>query len=352
MKIIHCADIHLGSRIDSRFPKELSERRKAEVRASFKRMVDFARDNGVKAILISGDLFDSDKPFKKDRDFFLSIVERNPSVDFLYLRGNHDEQGDGGEYPNLKTFSGEWQSYTYENLTISGIEIAGENASSLYSTLALDENKLNIVALHGQTGAVSGVDKVNLTKLRGKFIDYLALGHIHEHAFGKLDERGVWAYSGCLEGRGFDETGRKGFVLLEIDDKIAPQFIPFSQNPIERIELTVTGLTDAYAVEQLARKEFTFLPSTIYRLVLKGEMDAQVDDLAKDVQKMLGCDCAYLSVKDETEKKIDFAAYDTDKTLKGEFVRTVYESTELSDEEKARVIAYGLKALAGREIDV
>ena len=81
-------------------------------------------------------------------------------------------------------------------------------------------------------------------------------------------------------------------------------------------------------------------------------MDAQVDDLAKDVQKLLAQDCAYLSVKDETEKKIDFAAYDGDKTLKGEFVRTVYENKDMSAEEKARVIAYGLKALAGREIDV
>jgi DNA repair exonuclease SbcCD nuclease subunit len=310
-------------------------------------MVDFARDNGVKAILISGDLFDSDKPFKKDKDFFLSIVERNPSVDFLYLRGNHDEQGDGGEYPNLKTFSGEWQSYTYENLTISGIEIAGENASSLYSTLALDENKLNIVSLHGQTGAVSGVDKVNLTKLRGKFIDYLALGHIHEHAFGKLDERGVWAYSGCLEGRGFDETGRKGFVLLEIDDKIAPQFIPFSQNPIERLELTVTGLSDAYAVEQLARKEFTFLPSTIYRLVLKGEMDAQVDDLAKDVQKMLGGDCAYLSVKDETEKALHLEKYEGQVCVEWEFIQLVQGNKNLTEKQKKEVISMGLKALSG-----
>ena len=351
MKIIHCADIHLGSKIDSRFPKEISEKRKQEVRNSFARMVDYANKQGVKIILIVGDLFDGEKPLKKDRDFFLSIVERNPSIDFLYLRGNHDERGEAAVLPNLKTFAKEWTSYDYEKAVISGIEIAGENASAMYSTLALDERRLNIVALHGQTGAVSGVDKVNLNKLRGKFIDYLALGHIHEYGSGELDKRGVWVYSGCLEGRGFDETGVKGFVLLDVEEEVSARFVPFSEKPIEKVELTVTGLSDAYAVERLARKNIPFSPSVIYRLELVGEMDAQVDELASDVQRALEGSCLYLSVKDRTLKKIDLTAYDADKSLKGEFVRTVYASNEYSEEEKARIVAYGLKALSGREVD-
>lgn len=351
MKIIHCADIHLGSKIDSRFPKEISELRRAEVRSSLKRMVDYAAQNGVKAVLIAGDLFDGEKPRTKDKDFFFSIVERNPSIDFFYLRGNHDEQGEHGEYPNLKTFSKEWKSYSYGGVTVSGIETAGENASSLYSTLSLREGNLNIVTLHGQISPSSGVDKVNLGKLRGKYIDYLALGHIHEHSEGRLDERGAWAYSGCLEGRGFDETGKKGFILLNIEEKITAQFVPFSENPIEKRELEVSGLTDAYAVERLARRQIDFSPSTVYRLELVGEVDAQADELAGDLQKLLSSSCLYLSIKDRTVKKIDVRAYDDDKSLKGEFVRTVYASNAFSDDEKAKIIAYGLKALAGREVD-
>ena len=49
-------------------------------------------------------------------------------------------------------------------------------------------------------------------------IDYLALGHIHSYKCHKLDKRGVYCYSGCLEGRGFDECGDKGFVLLETEE--------------------------------------------------------------------------------------------------------------------------------------
>ena len=42
MKIIHTADIHLGSRMDSRFSKEIANERKAELRNTFKRLVEYA----------------------------------------------------------------------------------------------------------------------------------------------------------------------------------------------------------------------------------------------------------------------------------------------------------------------
>lgn len=58
-------------------------------------------------------------------------------------------------------------------------------------------------------------ENLNLNRLRGKGIDYLALGHIHQHREEKLDDRGIYVYSGCLDGRGFDECGEKGFVLVE-----------------------------------------------------------------------------------------------------------------------------------------
>ena len=90
MKIIHTADIHLGSRMDSKFNKEIANERKAELRNTFKRLVEYAKDNGVSLIMLCGDMFDSDRPFKKDKDFFYSVVTANPDIDFLYLKGNHD----------------------------------------------------------------------------------------------------------------------------------------------------------------------------------------------------------------------------------------------------------------------
>ena len=100
MKIIHCADIHLGSKIDSSFPREISAKRKEAVRNTFKRLVTYAKSSGVKIILLSGDVFDGDSPFKKDKEFFFSVVANNPENDFLYLRGYHDINGEMCELEN------------------------------------------------------------------------------------------------------------------------------------------------------------------------------------------------------------------------------------------------------------
>lgn len=351
MKIIHTADIHLGSKINS-FPKEVSIARKEEVRNSFKRMVDYANSNGVKAIIISGDLFDSDKPLVKDKEFFYSVVSNNPKIDFIYLKGNHDILGDAKQFDNLKTFTNEWSSYQYGNLLISGVEMVKENATSIYSTLNLDGKYLNIVMLHGEVGDSSGLNKINLSKLRGKNVDYLALGHYHTNLFEKLDDRGVYAYSGCLEGRGYDETGNKGFVLLDITDKIDYEFIPFSNNKISLLTVDVSSLKDAYEIYLNAKAVGNFDKNGIYRLELVGELNATLDGVEKDLQKYLSSDALYIDVKDLTRKKIDVSKYEGDSSIKGEFVRTVYKAEHLTDEEKSKILAYGLKALSGVEVDL
>ncbi len=344
--MIHCADVHLGAKIDG-FPKEVSEERKAEVRNTFLRMVEFAKENDVSLILLAGDIFDREKPYKKDADFFYGVVESNPQIDFLYLRGNHDETGERRELPNLKTFGTEWRYYRYGNLTVAGIEIEKSNARSYYSTLALNEKDVNIVTLHGQIG-----DEINLVKLREKNIDYLALGHIHAHSEGKLDDRGRYAYSGCLEGRGFDETGVKGFVLIEAEEKLSFAFYPFSKRAIERYQIDVSSLSEGWAMAKRAKAQIPFQKENIYRVELVGEVDAEVEEFAADVRRYLEGECAFLSVKDCTKKKIDYAAYEYDISLRGEFVRAVRDSEDYTDEEKAQIVAYGLKALEGREVDV
>lgn len=347
MKIIHCADIHLGSKIDGTFPREIAVKRKEAVRNTFKRLVSYAKTNGVKIILLSGDVFDGDNPFKKDKEFFFSVVANNPGIDFLYLRGNHDINGERDGYENLKTFSDVWTKYVYDGVTVCGIEMTGENCTSLYSTLDLEKDGCNIVMLHGQTASSAGKDKINLSKLKDKNIDYLALGHVHEYKRGALDGRGEWAYSGCLEGRGFDETGAKGFVELDIKDgKISTAFIPFAENETIEKPVDITGVNDAYAASLKVKEEVALDKKNVFRILLTGEVDFTVDDLVSDVEKYLSNDCLYVRVKDRTRKKIDVRAYDGDTSLKGEFVRTVYAS-DYTEEEKAKIISYGLKALSG-----
>ncbi len=353
IKIIHTADIHLGSKINANLTGEKMERRRLEVRETFMRLVDYANKNGVKVIMLCGDVFESDNPFKKDKDWFYNIVEKHPNIDFLYLRGNHDSNSESPlnkEFSNLILFSEDWSYKRYDNVVIGGIELKETNKKSLYSTLNFEEDTINIAMLHGNISSTEGKDNILINKLKDKNINYLALGHIHAYSQEKLDGRGVYAYSGCLEGRGYDELGEKGFVLLTIDSKIESQFIPFSKRQVVEVEVDITDILDVYSVYKKIKSTNLVSAENLLRVVLIGE--SVIEDLVEsDLERMLENDYFSVSVKDKTTKKIDVEKYQNDLSLQGEFVREVYKSAELTDEEKSRIIKIGLKVLIGGGID-
>ena len=85
MKLIHCADIHLDSPMEASLPLEKATERRQEVLYSFLKLIDFAAENQVDAVLIAGDLFDSDYPSSETLAAVLSAMEEKKNVDFLYL---------------------------------------------------------------------------------------------------------------------------------------------------------------------------------------------------------------------------------------------------------------------------
>ena len=75
--------------------------------------------------------------------------------------------------------------------------------------------------LHGQeaqTKSRNEYQSISIRLLKNKGIDYLALGHVHSYKKEKLDARGIYCYPGCIEGRGFDECGEHGFVVIDVNN--------------------------------------------------------------------------------------------------------------------------------------
>ncbi len=349
IKFIHTADIHLGSAMNTRLPAGKSEERRREVRATFGRMADYAAENAFNGVLICGDAFDSDRPLKKDKEYFYNVIKVHPDLQFFYLRGNHDVgESYTEELPNLKTFSREWTYYSYGDVIIAGIELYEGNIQSFYSTLSLDPVKTNIVLLHGQISEGEGAGLINLLKLRGRNIDYLALGHVHSFKSGRLDDRGVYAYSGCLEGRGFDETGTKGFIALQAGHAVYSQFVPFASRTVREVVCDISPCRDWPSAARAALAACPDSPRDMLRVILKGEVSFDNTTLAADVQKELEPRFYCVSVKDATRRAIDPAALAADRTLKGAFVRAVLAAGGYSGEQKSLIINAGLKALSGR----
>ena len=57
-----------------------------------------------------------------------------------------------------------------------------------------------------------------------------------------------------------------------------------------------------------------------------------------------------VKVYDKTTLTVDYDKYAKDRSLKGEFVRTVYEAEGYTDEEKAEIIRIGIRALMKEDI--
>lgn len=357
MKILHCADIHLDSPMETHMTREQAATRNTEILKSFQRMTEYAAREKIKLVLIAGDFFDGERVTRRTVDGILDAVTSTPQIDYLYVSGNHDNWTNAfidHEVPvNFKCFTDKWDTFTYDDVSVSSIEMTKANAETLYEQLPKQKNVINIVMLHGQTSTVSGVDNVNLTLLKNKNIQYLALGHIHKYSWSQLDSDGIYCYPGCLEGRGFDECGKKGFVVLDTDArKIEPTFVPFSSRELHNIEIDITGCLNNTEIYSAMKKETRNIPKDdMVEFVLTGSQDISTDISIKYLYRLADSDFFFVKIKDNTKVAIDPKEYENDISLKGEFIRLVMAS-DLSEERKIQIIRTGIEALIGEEITV
>ena len=354
-KIIHCADLHLDSPMETHLTEKQASVRNTEIIQSFLRLTKYAEDNAVCAVIIAGDLFDGERVKSRTVEEILDAMAGTPNVDYLYLAGNHDaaDAFAGRTLPkNLKRFGREWKSYRYGDVTISGIETCESNAESLYRSIPHPDGSISIVTMHGQTGSASGVDQVNLSLLKNQGIDYLALGHIHSYSAAPLDDHGIYCYSGCLEGRGFDECGPKGFVLLEIDGgHLQHRFVPFSCRTLHRIPVDISGLSKNAEIFGKMLSAAEAIPAgDMVEFLLTGAVDPTVNLAVSYLEdRMAQQDFFFSKVKDETHMAIRPEDYKNDISLKGEFIRLVL-SSDADEADKAAMIRTGIQALMGEEI--
>ena len=302
-KIIHCADLHLDSPMETHMTEEQASIRNTEIIHTFLRLTEYAAKNDVRAVIIAGDMFDGERIKIRTVDEILDAIRRTPNVDYLYLAGNHDGAtyafADHDMPDNLKIFGKEWTTYKYDSVAISGVEICEANSQSLYLQVPHENGVVNIVTLHGQVGVVSGVDQVNISKLKNKGIDYLALGHIHTYAEQTLDGKGIYCYSGCLEGRGFDECGPKGFVLLTVDsNRIQHEFVPFSRRQLHRVLVDITGLTKNSEIGQKMKRVAQNISSDdMVEFVLSGGVDPMANIALSYLQNLAKSNFFFVKVK-------------------------------------------------------
>ena len=213
--------------------------------------------------------------------------------------------------------------------------------------------------MHGQETNSDGkrdAETINLNSLKGKNIDYLALGHIHTYKETKLDNRCTYCYSGCLEGRGFDEAGEHGFALLDIDEDkhtYTTLFVPFSKRKIYYEEIDVSKATNTISAIDIIKDKIQNLNSkeeSLAEFVLTGDLDLDVNIDEDCIYSKFKDDFYLLKIRSNYSIRINYKDFENDESLKGEFVRLVMNDNSINEEEKEKIIKYGLDALMGKEL--
>lgn len=359
MKILHCADIHLDCAMNTNFNKLKAKERNNELLLTFKKMVKYAYVNYIDVVIIAGDLFDTNKVSITTANELISIFLEYKDITFFYIQGNHDDDSfihSTDKMPdNLKLFGNEWISYRIDKSTVI-TAIEQSNSLDMYEKLNLNKEDYNIVIMHGQISQYSDDirrDVICLNKLKNKHIDYLALGHIHEHECDKLDGRGIYCYPGCLEGRGFDEIGEHGFVILDTKKRDIT-FVPFSYRKIHEIKVDVTKAVSTFEVKKKIDEVLQLEnidSKDMVSIILVGSVDVESEINMSYLNKQYENEFYLSRIRNMTTYTLDYTMYMNDISLKGEFIRNVLAQNDLSDEDKFTIIRYGIKALKGEEID-
>ena len=406
VKLIHTADLHLDSAFRSRFTKEEAENRRQKQLMAWKELLSFAVEKKVQGILIAGDLFDSPVVSHGTMDFFLSTIAEHPEISFFYLRGNHDTENTFRYQENLPKnlflFSERGKKYRLnDRLLLAGVEYGtkdisfGENEGATQGAgqaaeqgveqetvhgaealskneteseeeskfLKLKEEDCNILLLHGalyqgtpKGDSLQGEEGIFLKNLEKLPLSYIALGHIHKGGEGKLNNGALWAYPGCLQGRGFDEEGERGFLYLKVEEEkkeIHKEFIPIKQGEFRILEIEL--LEDEGTLACLKKIEEEMEKAGIskedsLRIILKGKKGLEQERNLRYLQLQLQDSVFFLEIRDECELSWNREEAMKEKSLKGEFLRVLAAADNLSKEEQEEIIALGMGLLQGGEL--
>ena len=229
--------------------------------------------------------------------------------------------------------------------------------------LKLKEEDCNILLLHGalyqgtaKGDALQGEEGIFLKNLEKLPLSYIALGHIHKGGEGKLNNGALWTYPGCLQGRGFDEEGERGFLYLKVEEEkkeIRKEFIPIKQGEFRILEIELQGDEGTLACLKKIEEEMekaSISKEDSLRILLKGKKDLEQERNLRYLQLQLQDSVFFLEIQDESELSWNREEAMKEKSLKGEFLRVLAAADNLSKEEQEEIIALGMGLLQGGEL--
>ena len=357
MRLMHLSDLHLDAPFSNTTADKAAHLR-AEQRELLGTYVAYADAHDIPLIVIAGDLFDGAYVTRDSADALLSIFG-GTHARVIISPGNHDPMTESSPYaclhfpdnvfvfdsphithfdlPEIRVYG-----YAFTEAHVPTTPLAGFHAEPC--------DVPSILVAHADLDSpLSPYAPVSSETLGKCGVDYAALGHIHKASGLRYAGSTAYAYCGCLAGRGFDETGRKGALICDVTkDGVKAEPLYLTPRRYEVCRLTTAGEAGMEeAVTRLRELAAPFDENTHVRLYLDGETIADFDP--KKHLPLL----ASLDVIDNT-LPFDAKALEADSGVKGAFYRRI-KSELLSEDDARRAIArkallFGLSVLEGRDV--
>ncbi len=326
IKLLHAADFHLDAAFTALPPAQAGQRRR-EQRTVLQQLAQACE--GCDIILLAGDLFDSKQVYRDTLDALKDCFASLPARIFI-APGNHDSI-----YTTSPYLMEEWPENvhiftrpTVERVELEGCHVYGaaytaQGQELLQDFHVADPSVVNLMVLHSG----GSYNPITESQIAASGLDYLALGHVHSRQAGRTGQT-VFAYPGCLMGRGFDECGQKGLLRVDVStEDVQVRFLPIFSRKYEILRVQVGD--DAMAAVRAALP--TDARTHAYRVILQGESTTLY---LPALERQLADCCFYLELVDETHAPQDLWQGASEDTLKGTVLQNLkarYERAEEAD---------------------
>lgn len=273
IKLLHSADWHLDAPMTGHSPEQ-AEILRSQLRQIPEKIARLCVAGCCDMLVLSGDLFDG--PCTKQSVTAVKAALESVKVPVIITPGNHDFCTADSPYlteswpANVHIFTKpEITALSFPELdcTVYGAGYETMDCPGLLKGFrAGTDTKWHIGVLHAEANnAASNYCPITRHQIQESGLSYLALGHIHKLGSLRAADT-VCAWPGCPMGRGFDELGPKGMIIVTLDDTVNASFLPLD-TPRFYDEEIEAGDNAAAAVESLLPAVES---SDHYRITLTG----------------------------------------------------------------------------------
>jgi DNA repair exonuclease SbcCD nuclease subunit len=362
VRLLLFSDLHLETRF-AWAPAEIGQARRRALRECLRSITSLAASLRVDALCCGGDLYEQDR-FRPDTGHFLrdTFAAINPMPVFI-APGNHDWLSPASLYqqvewsPNVHVF--EDQTLTPFTLTEGFTLWGGAHHSPANTRNFLDgfpvlrNGDVNVALFHGSEQGAFGSEADDGKKphapfraeqIRAAGLSHAMLGHFH-----RPRDEPDHTYPGNPEPLAFGETGLRGAVLITMDDHggVTQERHRVAITDVATVEVELTGVTHADQIQDLIDERLA-TRAGIVRVVLSGEIGPQVDLRLDDLIRPAQIE-AWLVTASRVRYGYDLDSLAGEQTVRGQFVRDVRAASDLSDDDRRRVLLTGLRAFDRRE---